>query len=35
MLQKVPESASNMLGFAPSWFRQIRGRSLHYNTQDV
>jgi len=32
MFQKVPESTPNMRGFAPFWFRQIRG---HYNAQDV
>ena len=35
MFQKVPESTPNMRGFAPFWFRQARGHSLHYNTQDV
>jgi len=35
MFQEVPESTPNMRGFAPFWFRQIRGHSLHYNTQDV
>jgi len=35
MFQKVPESTPNMRGFAPFWFRQIRGHSLYYSTQDV
>jgi len=29
MFEKVPESTPNMRGFAPVWFRQMRGHSLH------
>ena len=35
MFQKVSKSTSNVRGFAPFWFFQIRGHSLRYNTQDV
>jgi len=35
MFQKVPERTPSMRGYAFFWFRQIRGDSLHYKTQDV
>jgi len=35
MFHKVPETTPIMRSFAPFWFHQISGHSLHYNTQDV